>query len=76
MGAREDAKAFAAARDAQFDRVKARASEMLKSKMDIGAIVADPEGYLGSLFAILGSRVVKENAAAARMIGDKHAERF
>jgi hypothetical protein len=76
MGAREEAKRFAAARDTLFDKVKADAMGRLKAQIDPVSILQAPEQYMSIIFAKVGAEVVKAHMAEARRIGAKHGERF
>ncbi len=69
-----EVRAFARARDSQFDRVRNAAGSRIQVGWDIDALLENPAGYLRAKFARDGVAVVREYSDRARGLGGKHAE--
>ncbi len=71
---KEEAKKFAAARDANFEKARDTASAALAKELDTEAILSNPDKYFRYLFLKVGTRVVKQMMPQAKAAGKKYAE--
>lgn len=73
---KEEARRFAKARDANFDKAASEAEAAFKKEFNVKAILQSPDKYLPLLFIKLGSQVVKKMIGKAKETGKEHAERL